>query len=316
MGRRGSKRGKPLNGMFLLDKPPGLSSNAALQQVKRLFGAAKAGHTGSLDPLATGMLPICFGEATKFSQFMLDADKEYRTTARLGVRTASGDTDSETIAEREVPSFSGEQLERALRAFLGETEQVPSMFSALKHHGQPLYKLAREGIEVERKPRKIVISKIELLAARKDELDIELHCSKGTYIRSLIDDLGERLGCGAHVVALRRLAVSGLAGQRMYSLEEVAEIAAQGAGTHECEQNLQKLLLPVETAVEGLPEVELNDLLAYYIRQGQPVFVPNTRVEGKVVLFNREASEEERFLGVGEVLDDGRVAPRRLVNVG
>ncbi len=316
MGRRGSRRGKALDGLFLLDKPLGLSSNGALQRVKRLFGAAKAGHTGSLDPLATGMLPICFGEATKFSQFMLDADKVYRTTARLGVRTASGDTDSEIIAEHDVPSFSVEQIEKALQTFKGETQQVPSMFSALKHQGQPLYKLAREGIEVERKARKIVISRIELLASREAELDIELHCSKGTYVRSLVDDLGELLGCGAHVIALRRLAVSGLAGQPMYTLEELEKIATDGAGSPECEQNLLELLLPVRTAVEGLPEVELTDLLAYYIKQGQPVFVPNTHVEGKVVLLNKEANEEDGFLGIGEVLDDGRVAPRRLVKIG
>lgn len=309
-------RGRTVNGVFLLDKPRGISSNDALQRVKRLFGAAKAGHTGSLDPLATGMLPICFGEATKFSQFMLEADKVYRTTAKLGVRTASGDCDSEVLETRPVQDIDNAAVERALEQFRGTIEQVPSMYSALKHQGQPLYKLARQGIEVERKSRKVHIYDVKLLGLRDDELDLEIHCSKGTYVRTLVEDLGEALGCGAHVIVLHRSSVSGLEQSVMRSIDELEQIVADTDSMAERNRRLDETLLPTFATVESLPEVELSDMMTYYVKQGQPVFVPNTRVQGKVVLFNKEASEEERFLGVGEILDDGRVAPRRLVSTG
>lgn len=307
------KKGRSVNGILLLDKPLELSSNHALQRVKRLFNAAKAGHTGSLDPLATGMLPICLGEATKFSQYMLDADKTYRTTAKLGVRTASGDVDSEVVSERPVPALDRETIEAALTTFLGDTLQVPSMYSALKKDGQPLYKLARQGIEVERKARPIHIYDIKLLDIREDELDIELRCSKGTYVRNFVDDLGELLGCGAHVITLRRLSVSGFDEAAMVTLEELKGIAESGEPETAFE-GLDALLQPAWDAVKQLPKVELNDLAASYLKQGQPVFVPNITVEGKVVLFNREAELTDSFVGVGEIMDDGRIAPRRLVS--
>lgn len=309
-------RGRAVNGFFLLDKPGGITSNEALQRVKRLFGAAKAGHTGSLDPLATGMLPICFGEATKFSQFMLDADKEYRTTLKLGVRTASGDSDSEVLVTRAVAGLNEERIEQALAQFRGEIEQVPSMYSALKHQGQPLYKLARQGIEVEREARKAQIFRLELLRFEADELELDIRCSKGTYVRTLADDLGEYLGCGAHVITLRRLGVGNLKASQMHSLDELEQIAGQLQDRTELQQRLDAMLLPIAAMVENLPEVELSDLMTYYVKQGQPVFVPNTQVQGQVILFNKEADAENRFLGVGEVLDDGRVAPRRLVTTG
>ncbi len=311
------KKGRLVSGILLLDKPLQLSSNHALQRVKRLFNAAKAGHTGSLDPLATGMLPICLGEATKFSQYMLDADKTYRTTAKLGVRTASGDVDSEVVSERPVPELKREAVELALKTFLGDTLQVPSMYSALKKDGQPLYKLARQGIEVERKARPIHIYDIKLLDIRGDELDIELTCSKGTYVRNFVDDLGELLGCGAHVITLRRLSVSGFDEAAMVTLEELQGIAAQAKESGEPEEvfgALDVLLQPAWEAVKNLPKVELNDLAASYLKQGQPVFVPNVSAEGKVVLFNQDADVAEQFVGVGEVMDDGRIAPRRLVS--
>lgn len=308
--------GRAVNGVFLLDKPLGLSSNEALQQVKRLFGASKAGHTGSLDPLASGMLPICFGEATKFSQFMLEADKVYRTRAKLGVRTASGDTDSEVVAERTVPVMTEQTVERVLEGFRGEIEQIPSMYSALKHEGQPLYKLARQGVEVERKARRVMIHRCNLLDLQPHELELEIHCSKGTYVRTLVDDLGEALGCGAHVIELRRLSVGTLHNERMYSLEALQAMVSDLESAEEKHAVLDALLLPTFAVVENLPEVELSDLMTFYVKQGQPVFVPNTRVQGQVVLFNKEADTEHRFVGVGEVLDDGRVAPRRLVTTG
>lgn len=307
------KKGRAVSGILLLDKPLELSSNHALQRVKRLFNAAKAGHTGSLDPLATGMLPICLGEATKFSQYMLDADKTYRTTAKLGVRTASGDVDSDVVSERPVPELSREAVETALATFLGGTLQVPSMYSALKKDGQPLYKLARQGIEVERKARPIHIYDIKLLDIRGDELDIELRCSKGTYVRNFVDDLGELLGCGAHVITLRRLSVSGFDEAAMVTLNELQEIVENDAPVAVFEK-LDALLQPAWEAVKELPKVELNDLAASYLKQGQPVFVPNVSAESKVVLFNKEADTVQSFVGVGEVMDDGRIAPRRLVS--
>jgi len=314
------KKGRAISGIFLLDKPLLLSSNHALQRVKRVFDAAKAGHTGSLDPLATGMLPICLGEATKFSQYMLDADKTYRTTAKLGIRTGSGDVDSEVIAERPVPALDRETVEAALQTFLGDTMQVPSMYSALKKDGQPLYKLARQGIEVERKARPIHIYDIKLLDIRDDELDIELTCSKGTYVRNLVDDLGELLGCGAHVITLRRLSVSGFDEAAMMTLEELQAMAAgscdgKGEPTQVFEA-LDALLQPAWEAVKELPKVELNDLAASYLKQGQPVFVPNITASGKVVLFNKDADTANEFVGIGEVMDDGRIAPSRLVSTG
>lgn len=308
------KKGRLIDGIFLLDKPLELSSNHALQRVKRLFGAAKAGHTGSLDPLATGMLPICLGEATKFSQYMLDADKVYRTTAKLGIRTGSGDVDSEVISERPVPELDREAVEKALQTFVGDTLQVPSMYSALKKDGQPLYKLARQGIEVERKARPIHIFDIRLLDIRDDELDIELQCSKGTYVRNLIDDLGELLGCGAHVITLRRLSVRGFDEAAMVTLEELQAMAAEAGEPEQVFERLDALLQPAWEAVKELPKVELNDLAASYLKQGQPVFVPNVTGEGKVVLFNKDADTTKSFVGIGEIMDDGRIAPSRLVS--
>jgi len=314
------KKGRAVSGIFLLDKPLLLSSNHALQRVKRAFDAQKAGHTGSLDPLATGMLPICLGEATKFSQYMLDADKTYRTTAKLGIRTGSGDVDSEVIAERPVPALDREMVEAALQTFFGDTMQVPSMYSALKKDGQPLYKLARQGIEVERKARPIHIYDIKLLDIRDDELDIELTCSKGTYVRNLVDDLGELLGCGAHVVTLRRLSVSGFDEAAMMTLEELQAMAAgssDGAGeSAQVFETLDALLQPAWEAVKELPKVELNDLAASSLKLGQSVFVPNITVAGKVVLFNKDADTANEFVGIGEVMDDGRIAPSRLVSTG
>ena len=308
------KKGRLIDGIFLLDKPLELSSNHALQRVKRLFGAAKAGHTGSLDPLATGMLPICLGEATKFSQYMLDADKVYRTTAKLGIRTGSGDVDSEVISERPVPVLDREMVEAALQTFFGDTMQVPSMYSALKQNGQPLYKLARQGIEVERKARPIHIYDIKLLNIREDELDIELQCSKGTYVRNLIDDLGELLGCGAHVITLRRLSVRGFDEAAMVTLEKLQAMAAEAGEPEQAFEKLDALLQPAWEAVKELPKVELNDLAASYLKQGQPVFVPNITGAGKVVLFNKDADTAKSFVGIGEIMDDGRIAPNRLVS--
>ena len=286
-----------------MDKPAGISSNDVVQQAKRLFGAQKVGHTGSLDPLATGVLPLCFGEATKFSQYLLDANKTYWTRIRLGVSTETGDADGEVIAQVDATAITQTQVSDALETFVGEIEQIPSMYSALKHQGQPLYKLARQGIEVERAPRAVTIYSAELLQFAEAYIELRVHCSKGTYIRSLAEDLGAALGCGGHVSALRRLAAGPYAEAQAVTLEQVSEIGDP--------QEMDALLLPVASAVGSWPSVRLHEDTAHYVRQGQPVQVAHAPTHGWVQIF--ESAEEDRFLGVGEVLTDGRIAPRRLV---
>ena len=298
------RRGRDVNGILLLDKSGGVSSNGALQMAKKMFAAAKAGHTGSLDPLATGMLPICFGEATKFSQFLLESDKSYRVTARLGVTTETGDADGEVVETREVSATPAE-IEAALMSFVGDIEQVPSMYSAIKHEGVPLYKLAREGKTVERKPRAVTIYDLRVLRIDGDEVDFEVDCSKGTYVRSLVEDTGARLGCGGHVTALRRLSAGPYPAERMLTLEQLGEIKAGGGF-----EAIDELLLPLSTSVADWPRVELGDNAAYYLQQGQAVMTSDRPVDGWVSVYQASSGE---FLGVGEVLEDGRIAPRRLV---
>ena len=305
MGRR--RRGRPVNGILVLDKPAGDSSNRALQVAKRLYGAAKAGHTGSLDPLATGVLPLCFGEATKFSQYLLDADKGYQSTFVLGRETDTADAEGETLAESSAAAVTQAQVEAAMADLRGAIEQLPPMYSALKQNGQPLYKLARQGIEVERKPRPVVISTFELSAFRGGELaevDVLIECSKGTYVRTLAQDLGRALGCGAHVGALRRTR-SG-----PFTLADSVTLATLSAlKDNDQLAQMDELLLPADAALGGLPLVTLSESGGFYLRQGQPVLVPNAPCSGMV----RVALQDGEFLGVAEILDDGRVAPRRLI---
>lgn len=296
---------KNINGILLLDKPAGITSNGALQQVKRLYSAKRAGHTGSLDPIATGMLPICFGEATKFSQFLLDSDKHYYVTARIGKRTITGDIEGEVIAERPITDVTLEKLENVLRPFIGKLEQIPPMFSALKHNGKPLYELARQGIEVEREPRTIHIHSLQLEGLQRDSFSFHIHCSKGTYIRTLVDDIGELLGCGAHVYQLRRTAVSPYLSFPMYPIT-VLEETYQKEGL----DGLLRYLLPVETSVAAFPSVMLSTSAAFYIRMGQPVRVTNAPPRGFVRLI---IGDDQRFLGMGEMLEDYRVKPKRMV---
>ena len=300
------KSKRTVNGVFLLDKPNGMTSNEALQRVKRLFGAKKAGHTGSLDPIAVGMLPICFGEATKFSQFLLDANKTYQVKAKLGVRTASGDSEGEIIAERNVPKITRREIEKTLAMFRGTIEQVPSMYSALKYQGQPLYKLARQGIEVERKARPVTIYELTLLEYNEDCVTLYVYCSKGTYVRTLIDDFGEALGCGAHVNALRRMTVSHYPTDQMITLLQLE---------HERDEKniaaLDRYLLPIESMVFNFPSIKLEQTTHFYLCQGQAVMVPHSPTEGLVRLHDCY----DRFVGIGEVLGDGKIAPRRLVKV-
>lgn len=299
----GRRPRRPVSGVLLLDKPVGWTSNAALQAVKHLYQAAKAGHTGSLDPLASGLLPICLGEATKLSGFLLNADKGYRFTCRLGVTTTTGDAEGEVVAVRPVGPLSRESMEAALRQFVGTIQQIPPMYSALKHNGQPLYKLARKGMEVERAPREVTVHELRLLRLDDEEFECELRCSKGTYVRTLATDLGEILGCGAHVTALRRTVVEPYDAARMVTLESLREWAEQGLAV------LDTKLLPSDSAVTQWPAVRVGGDAAFYLRQGQPVLAPRAPSQGWVRLYQ----DEQRFFGIGEILDDGRVAPRRLL---
>ena len=296
------QRGRAVNGILALDKPIGMGSNEVLQQVKRLYHARKAGHTGSLDRLASGLLPICFGEATKLSTYLLNADKHYVATFRLGVATSTGDAEGEVVSRRPVPAFSAPALERAVARFRGEIDQIPPMHSALKHKGKRLYQLAHDGIVVEREPRRITIHRFDVLHAEGERMEVEVLCSKGTYIRTLAEDLGEALGCGASVEALRRI------GAGPFTAEDMTDLAALKSMAAEDPKALDTLLRPMEEAVSQWPRVLLPEGVAFYLRKGQPVLVPHSPTDGWV----RIHAERAGFIGVGEVLDDGRIAPRRL----
>lgn len=296
-------RGRRVDGILVLDKPVGMGSNESLQVVKRLFRARKAGHTGSLDRLASGLLPICMGEATKISGFLLNADKRYEACVRLGVRTRTGDAEGETLETRTVPKYSKAQLEAVLSEFVGEIEQIPPMHSAIKHQGQRLYKLAHRGIEVEREPRRIRIHYLTLLSVQRESLVIDVKCSKGTYVRTLAEDIGERLGCGAHVEALRRLEAGPFKSASSVSLDALRERSEEGLHV------LDALLMPAEAGLSDRPAVHIPKQVAYYLEHGQAVMVPHAPTEGLVRIYARPG----HFLGVGEVQDDGRIAPRRLL---
>jgi len=311
---RRRNRGRSINGIFLLNKPLGLSSNQALQRVKNLFDANKAGHTGSLDPLATGVLPICLGEATKFSQFLLDSDKHYLSTFTLGVSTETGDSDGQIRGEQDASSITLIQIENAVETFRGAIRQIPSMYSALKHNGQPLYKLARQGIVVEREARAINVFSYKILAfrpGRTAQMDVEVHVSKGTYVRSLAEDLGELLGCGAHVSALHRHVAGPFTDDQAVTLEAL-EIMRENIEP----SGLDDLLKPMDIAVADRMAVDLSPIVASYFQLGQAVMSPQAfrnGQEGDIVRVFREGGD---FLGVGEVTDDGKVAPKRLVVEG
>ena len=307
VGRKKANRRK-VNGVLVLDKPIGITSNAALQITKRLFEAAKAGHTGSLDPLATGVLPLCFGEATKFSQYLLDANKRYLATFKLGVATNTGDAEGEIVRSAAVPKLTVQEINKVLDQFRGTIQQTPSMFSALKVNGQPLYKLARQGIEIERKSREVNIFRYEILGLEEDLLKVDIECSKGTYVRSLAEDLGEVLGCGAHVSQLRRTQSGPYEEARTVSIATLEEMKEKDGL-----EALDALLLPVESSIENWPAINLNDLTAAYFKQGQAVQVAKAPAAGWVRIFSEVESNDPVFMGVGEILEDGKVAPRRLV---
>ncbi len=306
------RRGRNLDGILVLDKPQGITSNGVLQRVKRLYFAAKAGHTGSLDPLATGVLPICLGEATKFSQYLIDADKAYRTTVIFGVTTATGDADGEELSRVDAGALGADAVERALQPLRGEIEQVPPMYSAIKRDGQPLYKLARAGVEVEREARRVVVHELVLEAFRpgpQPEADLYVRASKGTYVRTIAEDLGAALGCGAHVGRLRRVMAGRFSEADCVTFAQLETLRGDSEAAATDWSALDALLLPPELAVSTLPALVLAESTSFYLRQGQPVLVPKAPTAGLVQLH----SAAGEFLGIGEILDDGRVAPRRLV---
>lgn len=318
------RKGRAVDGVLLLHKPAGMTSNHALQRAKRLFFVEKAGHTGALDPLATGVLPLCFGEATKFSQFLLDADKRYRSTFRLGQTTNTSDADGEVTSETATTNITLAQIEQALIPLTGAILQVPSMFSALKHQGQPLYKMARQGIEIERAPRPVTVYAIEILAFRAGdaaEVDVDIRCSKGTYIRSIAEDMGFALGCGAHVKTLHRSGAGLFSETQCVTLEqlEACFVTAQATtGEVGGYAALDEHLLSADAPVETLAAIYLPQASAHYFRLGNPVMdaqVYRIAAQGDMVrvFCTQDDQSTTQFLGLGEITDDGRVAPKRII---
>lgn len=302
MARRREK-GRVVNGILLLDKSTGESSNAALQSVKRLFDARKAGHTGSLDPLASGLLPLCFGKATKVSAFLLDANKHYWVRAQLGAKTDTGDAEGEIIL-RDGKTLPDEATLRATaEKFLGEQHQTPPMYSAVKHKGKRLYELARQGLEVERSARPIRIDEFKILAVDSDSVDMEVRCTKGTYIRTLVEDWAEAAGSVAYVTGLRRLAVGPFGSENMLTFEQLQALAEKGP------EALDQHLLKIDSALGDWPSVNLDPDSAFYFSRGQAVQVPQAPTSGLVRIYDPDA----RLIAVGEVLDDGRIAPKKML---
>jgi tRNA pseudouridine55 synthase len=290
---------RAISGVLLLDKPAGISSNQALQKVRWLYQAAKAGHTGNLDPIATGLLPICLGEATKFSQLLLDSDKAYAAVMKLGVTTTTGDSEGEMLETRPV-AVSRPQVEQAMQRFLGEISQVPPMYSALKHQGKALYEYARKGQEIEREARQVTIHSLALDRCEGDEVAFTVRCSKGTYVRVLAEDIGRALGCGAHLVDLRRLETGDFRLDQAVTIEQLEALDLPGRDA---------LLQPVDVLTLGFPAICLAADAAFYVRQGNAVWQAGHGETGMVRLYG----PDEVFLGMGAVLEDGRIQPKRLV---
>ena len=289
-----------LSGVFLLNKPLGLSSNTALQKVRRLFNAQKAGHTGALDPLATGLLPICLGEATKFSHYLLDSTKRYQTTVKLGQTTTTGDVEGDVVLQREVPVLTAELIEQVLQRFRGEIQQVPPMYSALKRDGRPLYELARQGIEIERQARPVTIYQLKLVDFTPDSLVLEVTCSKGTYIRVLGEDIGEALGCGGHLTHLHRTQTGHFEIIPSYTIEYLETLT---------EAERDALLLSVYAPVEHFPRVQLPEGREKYFGNGQESNIEH-EAAAEVLVFNGDLC-----LGLAEITDKKRLVPKRLLNL-
>ena len=332
------RKGRPLNGVLLLDKPQGMTSNFALQKIRRLFGAQKAGHTGSLDPLATGVLPICFGEATKYSRYLLDADKGYYTTATLGDIRTTGDSEGEVVALNEVPAFETDTLLSVLDKFKGDIKQVPSMYSALKHQGRPLYEYARKGITIERPARPVTIFRLDLDEQRQTELDLTVECSKGTYIRSLVEDVGGELGCGAHVSMLRRFKAGHFTLEDSVSMDTIEALAENVESSEASMAALDEYLLPIDGLLPNTPKICLKSEFVSSILHGQAVRIADLENIGFVSIYLpvstlcielatdestltasiaptvRQEDQDFVFAGVAELDAEGMIKPLRLVN--
>jgi tRNA pseudouridine55 synthase len=296
-----NKKGRDVHGILLLDKSLGISSNRALQEVKRLYNAKKAGHTGSLDPLATGLLPVCFGEATKVSAYLLDQDKRYQVVVQLGVVTDTGDAEGAILQTSPVTPFAKSELENCLKAFVGPIDQVPPMYSALKHQGKKLYEYAREGLTIERKLRCITIYALELIDYQQDQLLLDVHCSKGTYIRTLAEDIGQALGCGGTVNKLRRLAVGSFSIDQAYTTKQLQNMD---------DERLLQHLIAVDNPLSAMPAVNVTIKQAQAIKHGQALQIDES-VRGMVRIYS-----QQNFLGLGEMFLDGKLAPKKLFHLG
>ena len=302
-GARKPQGFRDVDGILLLDKPAGISSNKALQNARFLFKANKAGHTGSLDPLASGVLPICFGEATKFSNYLLEASKTYRALCQLGKTTSTGDAEGEITSHSPV-RVAAQDIQRVINQFIGKVDQIPPMYSAVKHRGQRLYKLARKGEEVERKSRQIEIYSLEMIDFKDNVIEIDVHCSKGTYIRTLAEDIGKTLGCGAYIAKLERTGVQPFWKNDCYGLDALRAISEQGMNS------LDRCLLPVNSVLTDLPELIVSCSAANYLKQGQAVQINHAPLSGLLSL----VTENGQFIGVGQVDSDGKISPKRLMN--
>lgn len=303
MTQQVKRKRRSVSGIIIFDKPLGFSSNGALQKVRWLLNSDKGGHTGSLDPLATGVLPLCFGEATKFSRYLLDADKEYEAVMQLGVTTDTGDAEGEVLETKAV-NVSAADIEAVLPQFRGEIEQIPPMYSALKKDGQPLYKLARQGITVERPPRTVTIDRLELLSCADGQARIVVACSKGTYIRTLVEDIGAALGCGAHVAQLRRTKAGPFDLTHAVTLDELERLHEEGGA-----EALDACMIAIDSGLHDWPIVYLTEHSSFFWLNGQPVRAQQAPLDGMVRVYNHN----DEFIGVGEIDDDGMVAPRRLI---
>lgn len=299
-GQKQKIQRRPVHGVFLLNKPLDISSNGALQRVRWLFRAEKAGHTGALDPLATGLLPICLGEATKFSHYLLDSVKRYQTTIKLGQTTTTGDVEGDILQERDIPELTQEKIERVLAQFRGDILQVPPMYSALKKHGKPLYELARQGIVIEREPRPIQILDLTLTSFTPNSLTLDVTCSKGTYIRVLGEDIGEALGCGGHLNALHRTATGHFDLIPEYTIEQLESLT---------ELEREALLLPVYAPVEHLPRVQIPEGRTKYFCNGLESNIDH-QAEEQVLVF-----DGEKCLGLAHITDKKRLVPKRVLNL-
>ncbi|THB70008.1 MAG: tRNA pseudouridine(55) synthase TruB [Gammaproteobacteria bacterium] len=296
------RKGRPVNGIVLLDKPYEISSNKALQILKKIYNAQKAGHTGSLDPLATGMLPICFGEATKVSGFLLDADKSYSFDCKLGEVRSTGDVEGEVLESFPVPELSEQLINSVLETFIGEIDQIPPMYSAIKQDGKRLYKLARKGVEVERKPRRVTIHKLKLIEFSSDTISLEVKCSKGTYVRSLAQDIAENLGSGAYVSRLHRTSVEPFPVENILSLDQIRNLQDSGFAA------LDSVLLPIDRALPNWPSITLNDDMVFYFRRGQQLMLPGTDTKSLVKVYD----QNKEVIGIAEGDGCGGFMPKKV----